>query len=791
MLALENDLLQFHIEPERAAWSLSSNQPGSLSLQNVEMQAFYRIGRTRSHALHEWLSPRISTQEGIPSPQGPLRVLQVSLGPDQYGLCFTLTFALPELHPLFLWRLSVENTGAQAVFIDRLELFRLGGKSPGIIFPSPARGLAFFSNGWQSWSWCGAYGFNDRARRTRLGPLRAPTDINQGTSQPKSTGHFASDMFAVLGDRHLRTGVVAGFLSQQQHFGSLDARLDPSHPSLRLWANGDGARLDPGASMESDWACIQYLGLDDPDPLSPYLDAVARQHDLTNRPSIQAAPPSGWCSWYQFSSSQYTGTITPQDLERNIEVLKGIQPDLPMRIFQIDDGFEVKTGDWFTFAPAFPNGVAGLAARARQAGLIPGLWLAPFILHAKSSVASEHPDWLLRGSFSRPANAGYFWNSFATALDLTHPDALAYACEVVRRAVHEWGFDYLKLDFLYAAALPGRRRDPTRTRAQVLHAGLTALREAAGEGATLLGCGCPLGPAIGLVDAMRIGTDTHSTWYPEINNFQAFIGDEPNLPAVRNACQNALTRASLHRRWWINDPDCLLLRRETSLTDAEVHTAATVIAMTGGSFLLSDDLALLPPDRLRIAETILPLIGEQPRILDWFDAQTPSMLRLDLKAAVGSWHLLAIFNWDDEPRDATVNLREFGLDPEEIFLVSEYWSQKSQRIRRGKLLREKIPAHGTLLYAVRTYDELSPAYLGSDLHISQGLEISRWKSSPNGLDLSLQRPGKSQGRLALRLPAPPKQAIFDGQPLQWETAQDGIYHFTVEFQRTASLSLGW
>ena len=203
-------------------------------------------------------------------------------------MCFTITFALPEQHPLFLWKLSIENNGAQPVFVDRLELLRSGGKSPGIVFPSPARGLAFFSNGWQSWSWCGAYGFSDRARHTRLGPIRTPTDVNPGTSQPRSTGHFSSDMFAVLGDRHQRTGVLAGFLSQQQQFGSLEARLNTSHPSLRLWANGDGARLDPGASMESDWACIQFLRLDDIDPTGPYLDAVARQHDLTNRPSLQA-----------------------------------------------------------------------------------------------------------------------------------------------------------------------------------------------------------------------------------------------------------------------------------------------------------------------------------------------------------------------------------------------------------------------------------------------------------------------------------------------------------------------
>jgi len=247
----------------------------------------------------------------------------------------------------------------------------------------------------------------------------------------------------------------------------------------------------------------------------------------------------------------------------------------------------------------------------------------------------------------------------------------------------------------------------------------------------------------------------------------------------------------MHRRLWINDPDCLLLRKDTQLTEDEVRTAATVIAMTGGLFLLSDDLTALPAERLRIARGLLPLIGETPRVLDWFDAETPGMLRLDLKAPVGEWHLLALFNWDDEPRDVTVNLREFGLDPEAIFLVSEFWSQKAQRMRRGKLLREKIAAHGTLLFAVRSYHPATPVYVGSDLHISQGLEVSGWESGKNSLELGLQRPGDAQGSLTLSLPTAPKQAAAGGKLLQWNSGPEGTYRFPVQFHEATSLNLTW
>jgi alpha-galactosidase len=151
------------------------------------------------------------------------------------------------------------------------------------------------------------------------------------------------------------------------------------------------------------------------------------------------------------------------------------------------------------------------------------LWLAPFIVHPGSRLAADHPGWLLRGRWGRPVNAGFLWGTFATALDLTHPDAVQHTKDVIHTAVEDWGFPYLKLDFLSAAALPGRFTDPTRTRAQVLRAALEAARQAAGEQTVLLGCGCPLGPAIGLVDAMRISADTSQRWRPAYQGIETFF----------------------------------------------------------------------------------------------------------------------------------------------------------------------------------------------------------------------------------------------------------------------------
>jgi alpha-galactosidase len=809
---LESPYYQLEIRTNPARWSVNLPHQAGTNLKDLQVGLRYCRGRRRYRLLERWPGVSVSEPDSVVSPHGLLR--QLSLVIEKDNLRSRLVFALPQEVPLLLWKMEIENQGSTPVLIDRLEMLSAGfvyQDRPGLAGSislsrqprkagsgegsAPEEDLAFFSNGWQSWSYTGVYSASDRYRRTRLGPFREPLNSLAGTPRPWRAGLFSSDMFAVLGDRSHRQAFLLGFLSQKEQFGSIEAVTRVSSPALRMWANGDGAQLDPGESMQTDWACLYFFHLDTSDPLAPYLDAVARENDLPEQPGEPASPPTGWCSWYQFSTQGYTqGRLEAGDIRANLAALEAMQTDLTVDVVQIDDGFETRVGDWLSFNKGFPEGVAPLAAEIRTDGFKPGLWLAPFIVHPKSKLANSHPDWLLRNRLGRPVNAGYLWNSFSTALDLTRPGAMAYVQEVIHTSVHDWGFSYLKLDFLYAAALPGGYFDRTLTRAQVLRRGLETIRQAAGDQAFLLGCGCPLGPAVGLVDAMRIGADTAQHWSPSFSWIDRFIQDEPNLPAARNASHNALTRAFLHRRWWINDPDCLLLRPSTRLTEAEVQSLATVAAMTGGSLLLSDHIPDLPAERVRLAQSLLPLIGKRPHVLDWFETSRPQRLQVDLSGAVGTWHLLALFNWKSHPDDLELELRDFFINPKVDYYAREFWSGKTRQINAhgnqpGRTLFENVPAHGVILLACRPARPYVPQYLGSGLHVSQGLEVAEWKADSHGVQLSLERPGNSRGIIELALPGPPQEVRVGGADGPWEPGGSGRYRFPVDFNHSLKIEL--
>jgi alpha-galactosidase len=422
-----------------------------------------------------------------------------------------------------------------------------------------------------------------------------------------------------------------------------------------------------------------------------------------------------------------------------------------------------------------------LAKKIFEKNLTPGIWLAPFILHPKADLVNKHPDWLLRNKQGKPVTAGFGWNAMTYALDLTNPDALAYACSVIHEAVSQWGYKYLKLDFLYAAALEGHYQDPTKTRAQVLRGGLEALRAAAGPDITMLACGCPLGSALGLFEAMRISADVSGHWEPHLPVLGALLKKEPGVPSAKNAIHNILTRAPLQHHWWVNDPDCLLIRPDSHLNLAEVQTLASVIGVTGGSLLLSDDLPALPEERLKIAQALLPLIDQRAQVIDWTKGGHPAYLKVDLTGPIGPWHLLAIINWEDHARSLSFSPISFNLSQKNTWWLREFWTGEiGQMTIEIPFTFKDVPAHGVRVVAVRPYLSAQPAYIGSDLHLSQGMEISQWHVNKNQLKINFDLGRSASGNIYLSIPWKNPSARINELEIPLNALGQSIYQIYLE-----------
>lgn len=295
-----------------------------------------------------------------------------------------------------------------------------------------------------------------------------------------------------------------------------------------------------------------------PDPVSAVTaagDAFAATAGVT---ALRPAPRV-WCSWYR-----YFEEVTTADVEENLAAFD--RHELPVDVVQIDDGWSTGLGEGLRPSAGMPD-LATLVDRIRGTGRRVGIWLAPFMVGAQTELARQHPEWLT-------GEAGFNWGQDMVGLDLTHPEVRDHLADAVRRLV-DLGIDYLKLDFLYAGAVPGRRHADAGPVA-AYRSGLELVRDAAGPDAFLLGCGAPILPSVGLVDAMPVSPDTFHE------------GGEDGSTGLRGR-MSLVARSWQHGRFWVNDPDSLVARPSYSQREP---WAATVEAF-GGLRSFSDRVAEL------------------------------------------------------------------------------------------------------------------------------------------------------------------------------------------------------
>ncbi len=740
----------------------------------------------------------VSEPRTINSAHGPLKCGRIRGVTSGGEMKLEFTFALPREHPLALWKLAILPLGPDGLRLTEIDLLKVGriphssppdwwrwiwpGQADGphgeLEFASEIPELAWLSDGWQSWSFSGVVSDERIVTGTRLGPLTRPMYLNPGARRLPGRAWRNSEFFTVMADRRSRAGLLVGLLSERRTFGSLEGNLDPDSPALRLYANGDGAQLSPGERFATDWAALQPVELDAEDPMGPYVQAVARE----NEARVPSSPPVGWSSWYF-----YFEDVSSSDVQSNLDWARDHRRDLPLEVIQIDDGYQEMVGDWLRTETSFPGGMPQMAERINSAGFTPGIWMAPFAARPRARVVREHPDWLLRGRTGRPVRAGYNWGTFFVALDVTHPEVLDHLRQVIRTVVNDWGFRYLKFDFLYAGALAGRRHDPTLTRAQALRRALEVIREAAGEQTVLSGCGCPLGSGVGIFDTMRVGPDVAARWKPAYQGLEFFFEHETGLPSARNSIQNTLSRAGLNGRWWINDPDCLLLRSSnTHLSQYEVQSLLTVAALSGGSHLASEDLDRVDAERLEWLARMLPPVGRAARVVDWFDQARPQRLVLPMRGSLGKWWLVAVLNWDDRESIVPVRPERLGLQPRQRYVCFDLW-RHSVTVHGGRSWPLKVPRHGVRLLRVQP-EPSGPAWLGDSLHLSGGSPVVSWQVRARSVTAELDLGRLGHGEVWLALPSPPARATLDERLLEWEKVANGTFKVRLpEFDRARLL----
>ena len=374
--------------------------------------------------------------------------------------------------------------------------------------------------------------------------------------------------------------VVLGFSRHdrfQSHFRFGGSASAPTVDVETLWD-----RVPHDGTVEAE-SLVIFDDEEVEEALRPWSRIIAEESPLP--PRVPDRRITGWCSWYSLYAA-----IDERSILAHLGAAAKFrdQRDVPLDVFQIDDGFAPEMGDWLDVRPQFPRGMKPLIEDIAAAGFTPGLWIAPFLVGNRSRLVTEHPDWVVQSAAGGPLVHMKFYGEFRWhkrseeyyVLDVTHPDAAAYIRQVFRTWRHDWGTRYFKTDFMNAGMEYGpkeaRWHEAGLSRVAIWRRMAAIIREEIGD-ALWLGCGCPLWASVGLIDAARIGRDIGVSWRGDYS--------------AESLLRDQLTRNHASGILWQADPDCVLLRdRFHELSDEEVRSLLLFAGLSGGVLMTSDRL---------------------------------------------------------------------------------------------------------------------------------------------------------------------------------------------------------
>ncbi len=433
---------------------------------------------------------------------------------------------------------------------------------------------------------------------------------------------------------------------------------------------------------------------------------------------INAKPAIGWTSWYYY----YTN-ISEKIIEDNLNAF--VNNKVPIEIFQIDDGWQKSVGDWLNFNTKFPNGLTAIVHKIHMQNVKAGLWLAPFACEQNSFIVKEKSHWILKDEKGKFLKIGFnpMWSYWFYALDVYNEEVRAYLKKVFHTILNEWNFDLVKLDFLYGTALLARNG---KSRGQIMYDAMQFLRECVGS-KMILGCGVPLSAANGTTEYCRIGPDIHLSWDFTLLKWTR----ARERPSVLNAIHNTISRRQLSGKWFWNDPDVFMLRKNKNVLSFEEKYSLLLANLLFGHLLFTSD-------------NISEYDEEQ---LFWYKSIFPLMPIQDVQVRFDDNFYTINFSIKDRYYLALINVSELSKMyklPNNLF----YDNVKEDLVKGNKVI--EIPKHTSKCYLMVGHTPFAIA--GSKGHFFSGTEIENIFLSGNRVELEWAEDVLNEVKIYIKVP---------------------------------------
>lgn len=145
--------------------------------------------------------------------------------------------------------------------------------------------------------------------------------------------------------------------------------------------------------------------------------------------------------------NNWEATYFDYDEEKLVEIAEKAA-ECGIELFVLDDGWfgtrnsdREGLGDWYVNYDKLKNGISGLSEKIRKTGLKFGIWFEPEMVNRKSSLYSQHPDWIIKDPNH---TASYGRNQYV--LDFSRPEVVENIYNQMAQIIRNSDISYIKWD---------------------------------------------------------------------------------------------------------------------------------------------------------------------------------------------------------------------------------------------------------------------------------------------------------------------------------------------------------
>lgn len=445
---------------------------------------------------------------------------------------------------------------------------------------------------------------------------------------------------------------------------------------------------------------------------------------------------AGWCSWMA-----HLQNVTEQDMLDASRFFSENLKDYGYDVIQMDDGFQrtpqsgdipLKPGEkfsemWTKPNAKFPSGLESLAHQIQGMGMTPGIWVGFYL-----PLGLKNADGYVTDPDGKPHRGP--WVNYA--VNGLMPKAVDEAYTESIRVLKAQGWRYFKIDTLRHVLYDNYRQTPAywqkrgESMEQAYRAIYAAVKKEAGPNIYALACWGTLPELAGIPDGCRIGEDV-----------------SPDIASMRRAAKYISQFHHLNDIVWRNDPDYMCLRVPVE----QARAWASLTAMAGGHVMVSDPIKDYDAERVEILRKVGPPMQLKPVNVAQLGPD-PEFFKLDAAKGGERWLVTTRFAWGDQAA-REVSLDALGLNPDQTYLVFDFWKSKFLGQAGGKFSFDALKDGSCQTVSFRPLTS-HPQVLGTDRHIGQGVyELENVKWDKNELSGTMQRGKGAQWSLYLHVPA--------------------------------------